>query len=132
MPRYPETQALLEQALRHILTEESNLLKRDDRAELTEIIASLNHLALKTSSILAEGINNITSTASLLTEAKRIETLGDDVSELHWTHIPVSVSAIYERIEKSLVKKSGKQGLVADTRAHYHNLRVSSPLKNSV
>lgn len=124
MPRYPETQALLEQALLHVLDEQDKLFKREDCAGLTEILVSLNALALKTTKLLTGGLNNVSSVSSLVANAKRTEGRTDEISELLWTHIPVSVSAIYERIENSIQRRTGRPGLVADTRAHYHNLHV--------
>src|SRR6185503_2663634 len=40
------------------------------------------------------------------------------------THIPISVSAIFERIETSTERLDGKDHLIGNTRAHYHNLRM--------
>jgi len=124
MPRYPETQALLEQAVRHVLSEQDKLLKRLDVAELNDILLSLNQLAIDTTNALAEGFNPGFSTCRLTKEALRIENRIDDISESLWTPIVVSVSAIYERIEESLKRHPGKRGLVADVRALYHNLRI--------
>ncbi len=124
MPRYPETRVLLEQALRHVLSEQEKLLKRDDRAELTPILTPLSQLAIKTSNLLAEGFNRVKVTSHLTNDARKIEKTIDDLSETLWTFIPVSVSAIYERVEKSLTRKEGKRGFVADARAYYHNLRL--------
>lgn len=124
MPRYPETRALLEQAMRHVLAEQAKLLKRSDSAELVNVIALLNDLAISTSNTLAEGSNRVKSTSSLTSAAKKIEKCVDDVSESLWTPILVSVSAIYQRIEDSLTRKEGQAGLIADIRAHYHNLRI--------
>jgi hypothetical protein len=124
MARYPETQALSEQALRHVLTEQAKLLRSSEHVELIPVVSLLNELALDTSDLLAENFNRIGSIGWLMKMAEKIENKTDDISESLWRHIPVSVSAIYQRVESSLVKKTGKEGRVADTRGHYHNLRI--------
>jgi len=58
MPRYPETQALLQQALSHTLLEQQNLLKREDRSELTEILIQLNALATQTGAVLKDRLDS--------------------------------------------------------------------------
>jgi hypothetical protein len=72
MPRHPETRALIEQALRHLLSEQEKLLKRDDSSKLTEILSCLNRLTIDTSNLLAEGFNWLNSTSALTQEAKRL------------------------------------------------------------
>lgn len=124
MPRYPETLVLMDEALRHVLSEQQKLLKREDSVELTSLFSSLCALAFHTSTMLAEGFNRPRSTAALTTEAKAIEAAADALSESLWRPIQVSVSAIYERIEKSMQPSPGKYGFAAEIRAHYHNLRL--------
>jgi len=114
----------MEQALRHVLSEQEKLLKRSDCDALTSVLLPLSRLAISTSNQLTEGFNRVKSTAHLTEEARKIERLVDDLSQTLWKPIQVAVSAIYERIEASLTKKLGKPGMVADTRAHYHNLRI--------
>ena len=122
--RFPETLALMEQALRHVLSEQEKLLKRRDASDLTPILKGLCDLALKTTNLIAAGCNRPGSTKHLTGEAKRIETVVDDVSEELWSPIQVSVHAIYERIEQSFQPKSGEFGFAAEVRTHYHNLRI--------
>lgn len=124
MPRYPETLVLMDEALRHVLSEQQKLLKREDSGELTPLLSSLCALAVRTSTMLAEGFNRARSTAALTKEAKAIEAAADALSESLWRPIQVSVSAIYERIEKSMQPTPGKYGFAAEIRAHYHNLRL--------
>lgn len=124
MPKYPETRALLEQALRHLLLEQETLLRRVDSRELIKPLKLLNQLAINTNAVLTEGFHQLTSTSGLTRQAQKIESAVDALSVKLWTHIPVSISAIYERIERSLKREPGKTGFVADTRAHYHNLRL--------
>jgi hypothetical protein len=114
----------MEQALRHVLSEQEKLLKRSDADALTDILLALNRLAVKTNNQLMEGFNRLRTAAHQTREAKEIERMVDDLSETLWTPIQVAVSSTYERIENSLTRQSGKPGLVADTRAHYHNLRL--------
>lgn len=114
----------MDEALRHVLSEQQKLLKREDSGELTSLISALGELALRTSRMLAEGFNRARSTAALTREAKDIEATADALSESLWRPIQVSVSAIYERIEKSMQPTPGKYGFAAEVRAHYHNLRL--------
>jgi hypothetical protein len=114
----------MEQALRHVLSEQEKLLKRSDSNALTSVLLPLSRLAINTSDQLVEGIHRLKTTADLTKEARQIEEIADDLSESLWKPIQVAVSAIYERIENSLTRQPGKRGMVADTRAHYHNLRL--------
>lgn len=57
MSKFPETRALAEQALRHVLNQQEMLLKRADSAMLLEVISALNKLAIDTSKLLVEGFN---------------------------------------------------------------------------
>jgi hypothetical protein len=124
MPRYPETQAMMEQAVRHVLQEQQKLLQRQDAHVLIEILLLLSRLATNTSELLAEGTLRRRSTTHLTKEARQLEETADRLSESLWIPILVSVSAVYERIEASFERKPGKYGMAADTRAHYHNLRI--------
>jgi hypothetical protein len=124
MPRFPEAHALMEQALRHVLAEQQKILKRPDSNELIPVLSSLCGLAIKTGTMLADGFNRVNSTSHLTREAREIETIVDDLSESLWRPIQVSVSSIYERIEKSLKPKPGEHGFVAEVRSHYHNIRL--------
>lgn len=114
----------MEQALRHVLSEQETLLQRPDCDQLCCILSSLNRLAIDTSDVLIGSLNSIRSTKNLTRAARDIERAVDDISEVLWTHLRVSVSSVYERIEDSLERKPGKPGFISDTRAHYHNLRV--------
>ena len=124
MPKYPETLAMAEQALRHVISEHEKILQRDDVVELISILLPLIELARDTNNLLAEGFHRSKSTTKLTAKAREIEKTIDDLSVLLWRPIQVSVSAIYERIEASLLKQEGKLGMRADTRAYYHNLRI--------
>jgi hypothetical protein len=124
MPRHPETQALLEQALRHVLSEQNKLLKHEHTAELNGAVAALNALAMDTANAIAEGVNKIRSTAHLTRQAKEIEELVDDLSERIWAPIMIAVGAIYERIENSLKTEPGRRGFTSNIRSYYHNFRI--------
>lgn len=124
MPRHPEALSLLEQALRHVISEQEELLKRRDAGELTKAIAPLCSLALHTSAALAEGIDKPKVVSSLLDEATAAERIIDELSEELWTPIQVSVSAIYERAERLLKPEPGRYGFACELRAHYHNVRL--------
>jgi hypothetical protein len=90
MPRYPETQALLEQAVRHVLSEQDKLLKRSDVGALIDVLQALNQLAINTSNVLAEGFNPSASTSYLTKAATKIESVVDDLSGSLWTPIPAT------------------------------------------
>ena len=101
----------MEQAVRHVLTEQEKLLKRADSADLVTISLLLSRLAMNTSNQLVEGFNRVKSTAQLTKEARQVEKAADELSKELWTPILVSVSAIYERIEQSFKKKAGEKGI---------------------
>jgi hypothetical protein len=123
MPRYPETIAMAEQAMRHVLSEQEKLLKMKDAADIIGLLLPINELACETSRLLTE--NKFPASIRKLTKkAKMIEEQADELSIALWRPILISLSAIYERIEESLKRKSGEHGLRADTRAQYHNLRI--------
>lgn len=124
MPRYPETLALLEQALRHVLSEQQELLKRQDVGEMPPLLSALTNLALHTSQTLAEGFSHTKGISFLTDEARKAEQLVDNLSESLWSPIQVSVSAIYERAERSLRPRTDEYGFAAEIRTHYHNLRL--------
>ncbi|MEO6750143.1 MAG: DUF6602 domain-containing protein [Chthoniobacteraceae bacterium] len=124
MPRYPETVALMEQALRHVLSEQEKLLQRPDCGELATVLLSLSKLASHTSLMLADGFNRSQSTVALTKEAREIERMVDALSLALWTPIQVSVSAIYERVEASMRPEPGRYGFAGEIRAHYHNIRL--------
>jgi len=124
MPRHPEALSLLEQALRHVIAEQAKLLNRRDAGELIKALTPLCTLALRTSSALAEGIDKPKVVSTLLKEATAVERVIDDLSEELWTPIPVSVSAIYERVERLLKPEKGRYGFASELRAHYHNVRL--------
>ncbi len=124
MSRFPETRALAEQALRHVLDEQAKLLKRSDSSALVDILTLLNQLAINTSHLLVEGLERTRPLWQFTKEAKELEAKTDDLSEALWTPILVSVSAIYEKMEQSVEAPEGEIGLAAETRAHYHNLRI--------
>lgn len=114
----------MEQALRHVLSEQGKLLKRADSSKLVGVALRLSNLASMTSGMLAEGFNRSQKTDALTKEAKEVEVEIDALSEELWTPIQISVSAIYERIEKSMQPQAGQHGFAAEVRAHYHNLRL--------
>lgn len=123
MPRYPETIAMVEQAMRHVLSEQEKLLKMQDAADFISLLLPINELVCETSRLLTE--NKFPASFLKLTKkAKMIEDQADELSIALWRPILISLSAIYERIEESLKRKSGEHGLRADTRAQYHNLRI--------
>ena len=96
-----ETDALLEKALEHVLAESAKLLQRDDLIELRAVVVSLNKLTSETHQARANGVHRLKSASSLIALAKSAEQLCDDISEKNWKYIPMSVSAIYEKIEAS-------------------------------
>lgn len=124
MPRFPETLALAEQALRHVLGEQQKLLKRKDVSNLTPILQGLCELALETANVIAAGCNQPDSTATLTSKAGKLEEVIDDLSQDLWTPIQISVQAIYQRIEQSFRPRKDEYGFAGEVRAHYHNLRI--------
>ena len=124
MPRYPEINALLKQALLHTLSEQEKLLGSTYSTSVLNPIRLLNELAVHTNELLGESKVTPAEVQGLIKLATAVEQEVDEVSESLWIHIPVSVTAIYERLMESLERKDGVPGLVADIRAHYHNLRI--------
>lgn len=124
MSKFPETRALAEQALRHVLSQQEMILKRDDRGKLMEVISALNKLAIDTSKLLVEGFNRSRPLHSFTQQAIATEEIADRISAEIWKEIPISVSGIYQNLEQSVVPPDGYLGLAAETRAHYHNLRL--------
>jgi hypothetical protein len=61
MPRYSETRALMEQALRHVLSELKKLLNRSDSDEITEVLLPLSSLAIDTNTQLVENFHRLKS-----------------------------------------------------------------------
>src|ERR1700686_146771 len=116
MPRHRETQALLEQALRHVLSEQDKPLRHANREDLNDASVALNALAVNTANAVAEGLNKVKSTAHLTRQAREIEKLVDDLSERVWAPITIAVSAIYERIEESLEPDPGRLGFASSIR----------------
>lgn len=114
---------MAEQAMRHVLSEQEKLLKMKDAADVISLLLPLNELASETSRLLTDS-KFPASIRKLTKKAKWIEEQADELSIVLWKPILISLSAIYERIEESLKRKSGEQGLRADTRAQYHNLRI--------
>jgi hypothetical protein len=101
MATNPQTQALLEQALAHVLAEQSKILKSKHAPLLLEAAHSLGVLAGETWSLLSQGLHRIKATHQLTARARDCERAIDAVSVAHWFPMEVSVSAIYERIEES-------------------------------
>lgn len=124
MPRFPDAHALLEQALRHVLSEQQTLLKHECADRLTQPILQLSRLASETANSLIEGVAKPVDTAHLTVLAREVERLTDDASEALWSPLLIAVSAIYERVENALKPASGKWGFVAAARGHFHNLRI--------
>ncbi len=124
MPRFPDAHALLEQALRHVLSEQQTLLAHENADGLTKPVLKLSRLASETANLLSQGIGKPADVAPLIASAHEIETAIDDLSEELWSPLPIAVSAIYERVEEALKPPSGKWGFVAAARGHFHNLRI--------
>jgi hypothetical protein len=124
MSKFPETRVLAEQALRHVLDQQAMLLKMPNNTSLIEIVSALNNLAIETSNLLVNGFNRSRPLHAFTKEAKAVEVLTDRISEKIWKHLPVSISGIYENLEKSIIPREGHIGLADETRAHFHNLRI--------
>jgi hypothetical protein len=124
----PETHALLEQALRHVLAEQAKLLNHKHAALLIESAKTLGDLAAETLVVLSAGMHKVRATSHLTKKAHEIERLIDDLSEKHWFYLSISVSSIYQRIEESLnlrpVQERLKLGTALTVRNHFHNLRL--------
>ena len=124
----PETHALLEHALRHVLSEQAEVLNHKHAALLIESAKALGDLAAATWAVLSAGLHKIKLTSHLTRKANEIERLIDDLSEMHWFHLGISVSCIYQRIEESFslrpVQERLKLGTALAVRNHFHNLRL--------
>ena len=114
---------MVEQALRHVLSEHEKLLRMEGATDFISLFLPMNELACETSRLLTEN-KFPASIKKLAKKARKIEEQADRLSIALWKPILISLSAIYERIEESLKRKSGEHGLMADTRAQYHNLRI--------
>ncbi len=124
----PETHALLEHALRHVLAEQAKVLSHKRCDLLVGSAKKLGDLAAKTWQLLSQGLHKIRSTKHLTKQAHAIERAIDDASEKHWFYLEVSVSSIYERIEQSFTLRPVQEKLKLKTalavRNHFHNLRL--------
>jgi hypothetical protein len=119
-----DAEALLEQALQHVLEETGKLLKRDDIAELLPLVSALNALASATSKARAKGVHRLKSVESLVKLAMNCESESDIVSEKIWKPLQVSVTSIYQKIESSLKPHLGKSGAATELRTHYDKIRI--------
>ncbi len=128
MASNPETQALLEQALQHVLKEQSKILQHKCCDLLVGAAKMLGDLAMETWALLSEGFHKIRSTHHLTEKAREIEKVIDDISEQQWIPLQISVGSIYERIEESFTIKPIEKRLKLQTaiavRNHFHNLRL--------
>ncbi|WP_395746793.1 DUF6602 domain-containing protein [Prosthecobacter sp.] len=128
MASNPETQALLEQALHHVLKEQSKILQHKYCDLLVGAAKMLGDLAMETWVLLSEGFHKIRSTHHLTEKAREIEKTIDDISEQKWIPLQISVGSIYERIEESFTIKPIEKRLKLKTaiavRNHFHNLRL--------
>lgn len=123
MPAHIDTVILAEQALGHVLSEQQKLLKREDANTLTGLLKLLAELAIKTHELIRTGIKRDGAVGRLLKLAKDIEKQSDDFSEVIWKYIPLSVSAVYERMEEALARTPGSS-TAKDIIDQYHNLRI--------
>lgn len=124
----PETHALLEHALRHVLAEQAKVLNHKHAALLIESAKALGDLAAETWAALSAGMHKVRATSHLTKKAREIERSIDDLSEKHWFYLGISVSSIYQRIEESFtlqpVQERLKLGTALAVRNHFHNLRL--------
>lgn len=129
MARNPETQALLETALRHVLESQRKILAHRNAGLFLEGSLKLAELAGSTWDLIAQGYHRIEKTSRLTALAKECEEAIDEASEKNWSLMEVSVSAIYERIEETFriqpVQERLKLKAALDVRNHFHNLRVA-------
>lgn len=128
VPNNPQTQALLEKALQHVLAEQAKVFKHKRGAELLGPAQRLGELSLKTWELMSQGFHKIRDTSHLTGLARQIEREIDDISEAGWFHIDVSVSGIYERVEESfelrLIDEELKLKAAITVRNHFHNVRL--------
>lgn len=128
MAQNPETQALLEQALRHVLESQSKLLSHPQAEKFLEGAQAMAELASATWETIGEGFHRIDRTSHLTALARKCELIIDDASERNWIAMPISVSSIYERVEATFslrpIQEKLKLKAALDLRNHFHNLRV--------
>lgn len=124
MRRNPETKPLLEQAVRHVLSEQAKLFGNVAYDELSDILKELNTLASETARLAAEGLPEKCEVQKLTRAARAIEKKTDDLSERLWLPLLLNVSAIFERVEESFERKEGHACLRENTKAHFHDMRI--------
>lgn len=124
----PETYALLEHALRHVLAEQAKVLNHKHAALLMEPAKALGVLATETLAVLSAGMHKVRATSHLTKKAHEIERSIDDLSEQYWLYLGTSVSSIYQRIEESFalrpIQEKLKLGTALAVRNHFHNLHL--------
>lgn len=129
MAKNPETQALLETALRHVLEAQRKILAHPDAGLFLEGALKLAELAGDTWELIAQGCHKIGQTKNLTALAKECEKVIDDISEKHWKLMDVSITAVYDRVEETFriqpVQEQLKLKAALDVRNHFHNQRVA-------
>lgn len=128
MATNPQTQALLEQALTHLLEEQAKILKSKHAPLLLAPAAALGALASETWTLLAQGFHKIQATDQLTAKARKCEQAIDLASVDNWFPMLISVSSIFERIEESFALRPIEEKLdlkaAIAVRNHFHNLRI--------
>ena len=128
MPANPEAQALLEQALKHVLAEQSKVLLHKHRDLMIEPAQKLGVLASEVWNVLSKGFHKIDNVGRLRQQAIAIEEEIDDISEQHWFYISISISSIFERVQESFtlqpIQERLKLKAAIAVRNHFHNLRL--------
>lgn len=128
MATNPETRALLEKALQHVLAEQARVLKHKHAATMLEQVQQLGKLAADTWELLLQGFHRIKGTQHLTAQASAIERAIDDISVKYWFHLDICVKDIYEHVERSFtmqpVQEELRLGGAILFRNHFHNLRL--------
>jgi hypothetical protein len=108
-----------------LLAEQKKLLSRKDAAEfLTEVI-TLNELAASVQDEIRNGVHRTKSIDKFLTASRKFERDLDERSVELWKYVPVSISGIFESIQRSSGPDPRKdQRLHNDLCSSYHNLRL--------
>ncbi len=128
MASNPETQALLEKALQHTLSEQARVLSHKQAPLIIEAAQKLGKLAGDTWNLLSQGFHKIKSTTALTEQARSIDREIDLISETNWFYLDISVGSIFARIEESFSIRPIEENLQLKgsilVRNHFHNLRL--------
>ena len=125
MARHLETQLLFEQAVSLLLAEQKKLLSRRDAADFPKELIALNELAASVQDEIRNGIHRTKTIQKFVNASHKFERDLDERSVELWRYIPISISGIFESIQRaSKPDPSKERRLHNDLCSSYHNLRL--------